>query len=230
LNKILVLQHVESEGPGILRQGFEKAGATVEVVPLYQRGATLPPSNTYSAIVSMGGPMNVYEDDRYPFLKAEAEFLNQEIEKGTPVLGICLGAQMIARACGAAVTRAKVEEVGWCPVHITPNGRSDEMFWDFPSQMQVFQWHGDTFEVPRGGELLFKAPLCENQAFRYLNAYALQFHLEVTEELLTVWFKGDPRLKEMMVEWQRRREELEQRVFTLCQRILSLKAFDRTGN
>ena len=220
---------MESEGPGTLKEGFEKAGAEVEVVPLYKHEAAFPSlETTYTAVVSMGGPMNVYEDDKYPFLKAEAEFLSQEIEGGTPVLGICLGAQMIARACGAAVTKAPVEEIGWYPVHITPDGRADEIFWDFPSQMQVFQWHGDTFEVPPGGELMFKAPLCENQAFRYRNAYAVQFHLEVTEELLKDWFKGDNRLPEIIREYHRRREVLEKKVNALCQRLLSLKGFDES--
>ena len=138
------------------------------------------------------------------------------------MLGICLGAQMIARACGTEVHRSKVEETGWSPVHITSNGRADEMFWDFPSQFQVFQWHGDTFKVPKGGMLLFKASLCRNQAFRYRNAYALQFHLEVTEELLRDWFGKDPRLKGMLLEYSNRRDVLERMVDTICVRLLKM--------
>ncbi len=223
--KVLVIKHVESEGPGTLKEGFEQAGAQVEVLSLYE-GKALPAVDGYRAVVSMGGPMNVYEDHAYPFLREEAEFLREAIEAGVPVLGICLGAQMIARACGAKVTKAPVEEIGWYPVHITTEGRADELFWDFPSQLQVFQWHGDTFEVPEGGSLLFKAPLCRNQAFRYKNAYGLQFHLEVTEALLRDWFDNDKRLKEIIESYEKHKKHLSEKVETICKRILGFNTFD----
>ncbi len=223
--KVLVLKHVASEGPGLLKDGFEKAGAEVLEVNLYE-GESIPEAGEYQVVVSMGGPMNVYEDHRYPFLKEEAEFLKRRIDEGEPVLGICLGAQMIARACGAKVRKAEVEEIGWFPVHITSAGRADELFWDFPSQLQVFQWHGDTFEVPPQGTLLFKAPLCPNQAFRIRNAYALQFHIEVTEELLSTWFRKDPKLKGILSEYARRSEGLKKLVFSVCERLMKVKGFD----
>lgn len=223
--KVLVLKHVASEGPGTLKEGFERAGCQVEELNLYE-GEGLPDADGYSVVVSMGGPMNVYEDQKYPFLKEESDFLRDAIEKGKPVLGICLGGQMIARACGAEVRKAEVEEIGWYPVHITTGGRADEMFWDFPSQLQVFQWHGDTFEVPEGGKLLFKAPLCKNQAFRYGNAYALQFHLEVTEGLLRDWFEGSPKLKDIVAEYHKRRDGLLKMVNSICSRLLDMDGFD----
>jgi GMP synthase-like glutamine amidotransferase len=222
--KVLVLKHVASEGPGTLKEGFEKAGAEVEELNLYEEKG-FPKVGDYSVLVSMGGPMNVYEDNKFPFLKKETDFLRDAIEEGKPVLGICLGAQLIARACGAKVAKAKVEEIGWSPVHITTDGRVDEMFWDFPSQLQVFQWHGDTFEVPEGGSLLFKAPLCKNQAFRYHNAYALQFHLEVNEELLSDWFEDSPKLENIMEEYKKREEGLRKMVDTICERLLKLGGF-----
>jgi len=155
----------------------------------------------YAAVISMGGPMNVYEDDKYPFLAAEAGFLRMAIDRGIPVLGICLGAQMIARVCGAVVTKSPVKEVGWCMVSLTEAGARDPFFDGLPSELEVLQWHEDMFHIPEGGVLLASSTDCPHQAFRYGSAYGLQFHVEVTRDMLADWFVGSPALDAILTRY-----------------------------
>jgi GMP synthase-like glutamine amidotransferase len=143
-----------------------------------------------SAIVILGGPMNVYEEDRYPFLREEDLFIKEAIQRGKTVLGICLGAQLIAKALGARVTKAPVKEIGWYDVSLTRAGSHDPLFPRFPRTFPVFQWHEDTFDIPSAGELIATSNPILHQAFRYgENAYGLQFHLEVTKEMIRDWMK-----------------------------------------
>jgi len=186
--KTLVIMHVESEGPGTLGHYLETIQASVQTARLYA-GERLPgAASAFDVIISMGGPMNVYEEERYPFLREETSFLREAIPAGVPTLGICLGAQMIAKACGAAVKQAPVREVGFDSVDLTAHGRQDALFSGLPESLPVFQWHEDTFDLPEGSFLLATSPRCPHQAFRYLNAYGLQFHVEVTRNLLWQWF------------------------------------------
>ena len=134
--------------------------------------------------------MNVYEEERYPFLRDETHFLQAAAARDLPVLGICLGAQMIAKAAGAAVTKNRVEEVGWSTVRLTGEGLADPLFRGLPADLPVFQWHGDTFAIPAGGALLATGSDCRNQAFRFRRSYGLQFHLEADRRLLAEWFAG----------------------------------------
>ncbi len=132
--------------------------------------------------------MNVYEEDKYPFLKDENEFLKEAIEKDLPILGFCLGAQLIAKAKGAIVKQAPEKEIGWFKISLNSNGLNDPLFQDFPEEIDVFQWHGDTFEIPEGAHKLAESEICPNQAFRIgNNIYGLQFHVEVTEEMIQQW-------------------------------------------
>jgi len=184
----LIIMHVETEGPGNLGHYLESIQARVQTARLYA-GDQLPASApAFDVIISMGGPMNVYEEERYPFLREETSFLQQAVSAGVPTLGICLGAQMIAKACGAAVKKAPVREFGFSSVDLTAEGRQDDCFRGLPDSLPVFQWHEDTFDLPPGSFRLAASPSCPNQAFRYLNAYGLQFHVEVTRDLLWQWF------------------------------------------
>ena len=132
--------------------------------------------------------MNVYEEDRYPFLKDEDLFIKEAIQRGKSVLGICLGAQLMAKALGAKVFKAPGKEVGWYDVSLTRIGLRDPLFSDLPKTFPVFQWHEDTFEIPRAGRLIATSSPISHQAFRYgENAYGLQFHLEVTEKMIAEW-------------------------------------------
>jgi GMP synthase (glutamine-hydrolysing) len=189
---ILVIMHVESEGPGSLGSFLESAGASLSQVRLFE-GDSLPEDTAgLDAVISMGGPMNVYEEDAYPFLRDETNFLGRAINADVPVLGICLGAQMIAKAAGARVTRSPKEEVGWGLVRVTDAGRNDVLFQGLPQTLEVLQWHGDMFHVPERGVLLADGTDCPHQAFRYRNAFGLQFHVEVTGEILAEWFADSP--------------------------------------
>ncbi len=191
---ILTIIHTESEGPGTLGKFLESEGATLNIARVYN-GDPLPADiGRFKAIVSMGGPMNVYEEEKFPFLKDETVLLKKAIEADMPVIGICLGAQMIAKSSGARVVRSPAEEVGWCRVFLTDEGKTDPLFEGLSSELEVLQWHGDMFEIPKKGVLLATGHDCPHQAFRYRNALGLQFHVEVTGEMLSEWFVDSPQL------------------------------------
>lgn len=199
--KALVIMHCESEGPGTLGEFFHEQGVEVLYARLYN-GDRLRETRGLDCVVSMGGPMNVYEEDRYPFLREETAFLRQVVEEGMPVIGICLGAQMIAKAMGGRVGRSPAPEVGWGRVELTGAGRKEPLLAGMDPAQDVLQWHGDMFEVPPGGALLARSAACPNQAFRVRNALGLQFHLEVDEPIIRRWF-GDREDCAAMVEQYR---------------------------
>ena len=209
MKKVLIITHVESEGPGTLGdflQSFEDL--KIQRAELYN-GENLPDdARVFDAIVTMGGPMSAHDEDEYPFLKEETEFLKQAIDANIPILGICLGAQMIARACHAPVNKALEKELGWKNVSLTDSGRRDILFQGITDKMRVFQWHEDTFEIPYGGSLLATSEECPNQAFRYGNAYGLQFHIEVTREMLIEWMTNLPECGESVRVYERIRHTL----------------------
>lgn len=159
--------------------------------------------------------MNVYEEAKYPFLREETMLLKRAIGIGIPVLGICLGAQMIAKAAGAAVVKSPIEEVGWFNVDLTTLGGSDRLLLGLPNSMEVFQWHGDMFHVPVGGGLLIKSRSCPHQALKFGSAYGLQFHVEVTKDMLKQWFAQDPRHDAIL----ERMDKVEQRFLSCANAI-----------
>ncbi|MFQ5862752.1 MAG: type 1 glutamine amidotransferase [Candidatus Brocadiales bacterium] len=188
---ILIIKHIDIEGPGTLGDFMEKSKIPYQVVNAFLEDSYIEEPGDYSAVVTLGGPMGVYDDDNdevYPFLRWEDAFLRRAIREEVPVLGICLGAQLIAKAAGARVTKAPVKEIGWFDVSLTEDGRVDPLFEGLPAKILVFQWHGDTFEIPEGGKRLAESGVCPNQAFRVgTAAYGLQFHLEVTPPMINQW-------------------------------------------
>ena len=186
--KVTIIKHIDIEGPGTIGEFLDGSGIHYHVIDIYN-GEPLPGSiSNISAVIVLGGPMNVYEEDEYPFLKQEDEFLKGVIEAGLPTLGFCLGAQLIAKAKGAIVKKAPQKEIGWFKVSLTENGSDDPLFKEFPGEIDVFQWHGDTFDIPEGAVKLAESELCPNQAFRIgNNIYGLQFHVEVTDEMIYQW-------------------------------------------
>ncbi len=185
---ILVIKHVGNEGPGIIEPFFAERGWDLNVVDM-SLGDRLPESlDSTAAVVILGGFMNVYEEKEYPFLKEEEPLLLRALVEEVPVLGICLGAQLLAKTCGAPVEKSPEKEIGWYRVKKTTEGKKDSLFRNTSDYLQVFQWHGDTFQIPQGGVLLAEGRTCRNQAFRVgANAYGLQFHVEVTEDMIDDW-------------------------------------------
>lgn len=174
------------------------------------------------AVIAMGGPMNVDEEERYPYLAAEKAFLRRVIEADVPVLGVCLGAQLIARACGAAVTRSPVEEVGWGEVILTDAGRADALFKGISSPLPVFRWHGDMFDLPVGGTLLATGAACPHQAFRVRRAWGLQFHIEATRDMIADWFPDAPERAGYLQHFDSLQRVLDAQACQLCTNFIGL--------
>jgi len=190
--RALVLTHHPSEGPGNIGSFLQSRGVSLDIIPLFAGGKIPPDALYYDSIISMGGPMNVYEEDVNPFLREETALLQKALRFKTPLLGICLGAQMIAKAAGARVVQSPEKELGWRKVGLTGLGKSDRLFLGLPTEFTVFQWHGDMFQIPVGGGLLASGDACPHQAFRFGSGYGLQFHVEVTRDMLADWFSGTP--------------------------------------
>ncbi len=187
--KSLIIKHVDIEGPGLVESFLNQKRIPYQVLCL-DSDARLPKLEGFTHVVILGGPMNVYEEDHYPFLREEDLFIKEAIQRGKFVLGICLGAQLIAKALGAKVFKASLKEIGWYDILLTMIGSKDPLFSNLPKTFPVFQWHGDTFEIPKGGKLIATSTSVPHQAFRYGdNAYGLQFHLEVTEKMIKEWME-----------------------------------------
>lgn len=190
--RVLMLKHINVEGGGTLEDYLLSNRWEIDTREL-QDGDEVPLKLTYDAILILGGPMNVYEENKYPFLKDEDKLIKEAIKKNIPTLGICLGAQLIAKAAGAKVTKNIVrqlhqKEIGWYKIHLTDAGKNDPVFKGIGESFDVFQWHGDTFGIPEKAALLATAELCTNQALKVgKNIYGLQFHMEVTEDMIYKW-------------------------------------------
>ena len=188
MKRILVCQHVAFEILGTLDPLFKGYGFRIHYVNFDREPNATPSLDRYNGLVLLGGPMSAYDDVDHPHLLTEIELVREAVDRGYPVLGICLGAQIIARALGAAVAPSPKPEIGWYDVALTEEGRRDPVFAHFGESESVFQWHSDTFEIPDGAVHLASSPSCSHQVFRYGDrTYGLQFHLEVDEALIERW-------------------------------------------
>lgn len=187
---VLIIKHIEIERPGLIEYCLRQEKIPYQILNL-NPGVYFPKLDNLTHIVLLGGPMNVYEEDRYPFLREEDLFIKEAIQRGKTILGICLGAQLIAKALGAKVFKAPLKEIGWYDVSLTRIGSYDPLFSQLPKTFSVFQWHEDTFEIPQSAELIATSPSVPHQAFRYgEKVFGLQFHLEVTEEMIHEWMEA----------------------------------------
>ena len=184
---VLVLQHIACEPPGVFEDVLLARGAQIHRVEL-DEGEPLPDWAGFDLIVAMGGPMSVNDEDEHPWLVDEKRLIGEAVRAGTPFWGACLGVQLLASSLGARVYAGDLPEVGVLPVELTPAGLADPVVGALPPSIDTLQWHGDTFDLPEGAELLASSPAYANQAFRVGRvAYAVQFHVEVTEAMGEEW-------------------------------------------
>ena len=185
--KALIVTHHPEEGPGLLEAILREREWEMDEVGLWN-GHGLPDPTPFNLLILMGGPMSVNDDDLHPFLVQEKQFVRQWLNKGNPTVGICLGAQLIAHCLGGKVYTGPKEEIGWYEVSLTEKGRRDPFLKLFPIRFPVFQWHGETFDLPQDAILLATAQDYPHQAFRFGDlTYAFQFHCEVTKKMVKEW-------------------------------------------
>lgn len=217
---ILLIKHIDIEGPGTFGDFLSRGGYPTRI--LDSGAGDILPNDTgdIRAVICLGGPMNVYEEEKYPFLRGENIFIQKILDQQIPYLGICLGSQLLAKACGANVVKSPREEIGFSMIRLTHNGRRDPLFQGLEQDVEVYQWHEDMFEVPEGGSLLASSAGCPHQAFKVgPNAYGLQFHIEITDQSIREWSDAYLRknpcvLKEektrMLEEYRNKKESFEQ--------------------
>jgi len=187
--KVLVLQHLAAEHPGVLREFLRADGAELTTVEL-DEGETIPDLAPFDAMLVMGGPQDVWQQDQFPWLKPEKEAIRRfVVDMGRPYLGICLGHQLLAAATGGEVRLGAVPEVGALSITQTRDGVADPLFAGVSDPIEVLQWHGaEVSALPPGATLLARSDVCAIQAFRYgPRAYGLQCHVEVTDETVPAW-------------------------------------------
>lgn len=202
MTRILILQHLEWEGPGILEDEIRKLQYQVDHRHLYMKDSVPDPEQVtdYDALLVMGGDMSVHEAGRYPFLAKEVALLKAALKKKIPVLGICLGAQLLALATGVEVSTGQHKEIGWAPIQRNPDltFRSPVLS-EIPENLMAFHWHEDTFDIPAEGYRLAGSALYPNQAFCINgNAYGLQFHIEMTEPMIRDWVERNKKELSLM--------------------------------
>jgi GMP synthase-like glutamine amidotransferase len=188
MSTVTCFQHIDCEGPGSLGEILRSQGIKLKVLKPFQ-GDRIP-EHLGDGLVVLGGPMGVYEESRYPWMSEELSAIRKCLETRRPILGICLGSQMLASAGGGQVYKGPQPEVGWYPVTLTREGHLDPLFLGLDETLTAFHWHGDTFHLGSGATRLAQSALYPNQAFRLgTNAYGFQFHLETTEEMIRFWEK-----------------------------------------
>ncbi|MBI4699408.1 MAG: type 1 glutamine amidotransferase [Nitrospirae bacterium] len=198
---VLICKNIETEGPGTIQDFLEREKIQYNILEL-ARGEVITNTERYDTLVIMGGPMSVNEDVDYPYIMKEQELVRAFVSRNKQILGICLGAQIMAKALGARVYVGARQEVGWHGIDLTSEALRDRHMMqlalhprvrDIWKKFKVFHWHGETFDIPSGAVRLACSDLYFNQAFRYgTNAYAFQFHIEVKKEMILEWLKDEP--------------------------------------
>ena len=231
---ILVLQHIACEPPGAYEDVMLERGARLHRVEL-DEGEPLPDWREFDGMVVMGGPMGACDDADHPWLVAERGAIAEAVRAGRPFFGACLGSQLLAASLGARVYTGATPEVGVLDVELTDAGRDDPVLGALPASFATLQWHSDSFELPAGAVGLASSPAYANQAFRVgANAYAVQFHVEVTSEMAAEWarvpdyaraleeVRGPGALDELLEAFEARRDEMTAHARTLFSRWFEL--------
>jgi GMP synthase (glutamine-hydrolysing) len=183
---ITCFQHIDCEGPGSLLDVLKSKQIRLEIVKPF-KGEPVP-ENLGDGLIVLGGPMGVYEESQFPWMTAELNAIRECLDSSLPVLGICLGSQMLAHAAGGRVYKGPSQEVGWYPITLTEQGHLDPLLLGLPLEFNAFHWHGDTFTLPAQAFLLAGSAAYPHQIFKVgTNAYGFQCHLEVTEDMVKSW-------------------------------------------
>jgi GMP synthase (glutamine-hydrolysing) len=186
--RLLVFQHVAVEPLGTLDALIRARGHRIRFHNFERHPDAEPDVDRYRGLVVLGGPMNVEDQHRRPHLKTELKAIERALEQGKPVLGICLGAQLLAHVLGAPVQRHRQAEIGWYDLEMSAEGRRDTVLGAAGERLPVFQWHSYSYDLPSGAMHLARTETCEQQAFRFgSNVYGFQFHLEADEAVIERW-------------------------------------------
>jgi GMP synthase (glutamine-hydrolysing) len=183
---VTIVQHIGCETPGIISDCLRSAGIDVHYVRIFD-GKPVPPNlDAQAGLIIMGGPMSVYEHGRFPFLLEEQRLIEQALKADKPLLGVCLGSQLLAATLGAEVKSGRQKEIGWHPVSLTASAATDALWQALPSRFTAYHWHGDVYDLPQGAVSLAASERTPCQGFRYgEKAYGFLFHLEVTGQIIT---------------------------------------------
>jgi GMP synthase (glutamine-hydrolysing) len=202
--KVLVFQHVSAEPLGTLDPMLRRRGHRIRYINFHRHPESSPDVSRYDALIILGGPQHPDEGHIYPHLNVEMRCIEDALKREIPVLGICLGAQLMAYALGGGVRAMREWEIGWYDLLPSEHAAADPLFCTLKEPHPVFQWHGYTFDLPDGATHLAKSESCKNQAFRYgQHAYGFQFHLELDERLINRWLTMPMYLKDIDVNCRR---------------------------
>jgi len=217
---VLILKNVMSEGPGTIEEFLRAKKLPFRIVELGE-GEKAPSLDRFQTLIVLGGPMGVYEMEKYPHLFTSSRIIREAINRDMSILGICLGAQMIAHCLGAEVYPGETREIGWDHIELTGDGLKDPLMRklavhpkvkDFWKRFKVFHLHGDTFNLPMNTVHLARSALYAHQAFRFARSvYGLQFHIEVTKEMLSEWVKNMSDKRQILADTDRIFDEYEGR-------------------
>lgn len=180
--KVIVLQHAQSENLGIIADALNSRGVPFEYLRTFEGQAIPSGVDEAAGLIVMGGPMGVYETDRYPFLRQEMKLMEAFLKAERPILGVCLGSQLLAAALGAAVRKGRKKEIGWFEIQLNAAASQDSLWNGQRTPFVAYHWHGDIFDLPKGAVALASSDLTPVQSYRFGKAaYGVLFHLEVTE-------------------------------------------------
>jgi GMP synthase-like glutamine amidotransferase len=187
--RIHSLEHEPFEGLANIEVWAKKKGHSITRTLLFNNEG-LPDISDFDWLFIMGGSMNIYEEEKYPWLGEEKNFIAEAIAANKILLGICLGSQLIADVLGGKVNKNKFKEIGWFPVSLTREARDSSIFSSLPGTFTAFHWHGDTFKIPYGSARIAQSEGCVNQAFECGRAIGLQFHLEYSKKSIDLMFRN----------------------------------------
>jgi len=195
---VTILQHIQCETPGIISDCLQAANIDMRFVRTFEENPIPLTLDAQAGLIIMGGPMSVYDQSQFPFLRAEQRLIENALKDDKPVLGVCLGSQLLAATLGADVKSGTQKEIGWHPVTLTESAATDSLWKELPDRFMAYHWHGDVFDLPQDAVSLASSEMTPCQAFRYgVQAYGFLFHMEVTAKII----------KNMVAEFQ---DELEE--------------------